>query len=768
MAAPIGGLYVDLRANNARFEEDLHAAQTTARQAAGRMGGHFGRFRRQAEASAQSILNLRNAMRLLTVIGVGGLGYQLTRTIKTAMDFESAVADLSAITGATGDDLKFLSDRAREFGATTTLSAVEAAEAFKLIASAKPDLLENLDALAEVTKQTITLAEASGTALPDAARTLGIALNQAGAGAKEAARFVNVLAAGAKFGASEVVDTAAALQKAGVSATGAGASFEELNAAIQILAANGIKMEEAGTALRNIFLNLQTQSDDKFNPALVGLAEAFQNLREESLTAGEAELLFGKRAFDAGNILIQNVGQLESMTAKLTGTNVAAEQAAVRFDTLTGDLKQLVSAFAEVQIQVGEKTTPSLRALVQETTAFLRDSERVEQVGRNLAVALGAIALQSVAAQAGLLSVGTAATTANTALVRLAATMAVIARRFAVIAAILLAFEGVQFAEEVGKGRKVIEGAAEATELFQKHLVPATERLREMGIAIEDIDATNLREVLAYITLLNQATAKGPYFKRRPPPPPTNPPGDGDGSNDRLDAIRESLYTEEEVIRASYEKRLGIIRDELAKGRATADEAYDLRVKLAEDLETRLTDLAERNAEQRSRIRQWETGDFLNYLAASTAGAAQHYRAAFQLNKIASLGIATVRGIEAVQSAYAWGASWGGPPGGAAMAAVALAATAANIAAINQAHFGGGTTPGAAGSVPTVGGQPAPQVPAIGATESGGGRTVTITFNIQTLDKTGVEDAIHAAKQPIVDVVQEAYDARAAVGGPLR
>ena len=72
---------------------------------------------------------------------------------KAATDFNKSMSNLSAITGATGKDLQFLRETALEFGATTTLSATQASEALKLVASAKPDLLSNAAALKEVTKR---------------------------------------------------------------------------------------------------------------------------------------------------------------------------------------------------------------------------------------------------------------------------------------------------------------------------------------------------------------------------------------------------------------------------------------------------------------------------------------------------------------------------------------------------------------------------------------------------------------------------------------
>lgn len=87
-------------------------------------------------------------------------------------------------------------------GRTTEYSASQAAEALKLMASAKPELLNTADGLTTATHSALILAQAAGTTLPDATKTLALSLNQFGASANQADRYINVLAAGAKYGSS--------------------------------------------------------------------------------------------------------------------------------------------------------------------------------------------------------------------------------------------------------------------------------------------------------------------------------------------------------------------------------------------------------------------------------------------------------------------------------------------------------------------------------------------------------------------------------------
>lgn len=301
-------------------------------------------------------------------------GFIIARSvIKSQIDFGQAVSDLSAITGAVGEDLEFLRQKSKEFGETTTLSATEAAEAFKIIASAKPDLLENVEALSLVTEEAIALAEATGETLPSAANVMASALNQFGKGADDASRFINVLAAGSKRGAALVGEMGEALKSVGVIASQAGINFEETNAALQLMSTRAIKGGEAGMQFRGVLLALTAQSRDEFKPEVVGLQTALQNLSDAGLDQGsKSVLLFGRRNLAVAKTLIQNRAQLAKLTTQLTGTNIAYEQQAIRVDNLSGDIKTLKSAYEGLELTIGAELNGALRNLTQAATDNVR------------------------------------------------------------------------------------------------------------------------------------------------------------------------------------------------------------------------------------------------------------------------------------------------------------------------------------------------------------------------------------------------------------
>ena len=331
-------------------------------------------------------------------IAAAGIGRVLGGIITTTKDFNKSMSELAAITGATGEDLDFYNEQAKLVGETTTLSASQAATAFKLIASAKPDLLETKEALVAVTGEAVLLAEAAGIDLTLAAETVGVSLNQFSAGADQASRFVNVLAAGAKFGSSEIGQTSEALEKAGLTARTAGVSFEEANAAVQMLAAGGLKGSEAGTALKKVFGELEKQTDDNFKPSVVGLETALLNLSDAGLTSTEISKMFGEEGKNAAILLSEGAPKFGALTASITGTSVAAEQAATNYDNLTGDMLRLNSANEGLAITIGEKLDPTLRAATEAASDFANDVNTFVKGGGLEDVATGAMAVAAALA----------------------------------------------------------------------------------------------------------------------------------------------------------------------------------------------------------------------------------------------------------------------------------------------------------------------------------------------------------------------------------
>ena len=303
---------------------------------------------------------------MAVIAALTGVVLKLNQLRNLSMEREESKADLKALTGLDDGDINWLEQKAIELSTTVTeegvrirQSATEILEAYKLVGSAKPDLLENRDALAEVTRETLVLASASGMKLTDAVDAATLSLNQYGADANEASRYVNVLAAGSKVGAAAVESITKVVQKAGVSAAASDVSIEQLVGTVETLAEKGIKNEEAGTALKNFFLTLQTGADE-INPKVVGLQTALENLNRKQMDATEIKKMFGKETFNVASVLISGAEKVKYYTDAVTGTNIAYEQAAIKSDTLKAKLDQVKNAMNEQGIELMKELNPAI------------------------------------------------------------------------------------------------------------------------------------------------------------------------------------------------------------------------------------------------------------------------------------------------------------------------------------------------------------------------------------------------------------------------
>ena len=276
---------------------------------------------------------------------VGALGAAFRNNIETARGFEKSMSQLSSLTGMVGNDLMKLKEYAIELGSSTTLSASEVADAFKMIGSQQPQLLASGEALKAVTKNAITLAEAAGIDLATAAQTLSTSINQMGGDSSNAERYINVLAAASQKGAGDIAWLGEAITKSGTTAKAVGTDYEELVANLEQLAKAGFDASTAGTALRSIIMNLEKQANQDFKPSVVGLTQAFENLGKANLDIVGYQQLTGKMFASQAKALADAAGEAKNMTTAITGTNTAEEQAKTNTDNLEGSIKALSSAW---------------------------------------------------------------------------------------------------------------------------------------------------------------------------------------------------------------------------------------------------------------------------------------------------------------------------------------------------------------------------------------------------------------------------------------
>lgn len=342
---------------------------------------NLAKARRQLDGFAKANLSAGGAIKQLSgslvsvaarfasvTAAVGALGAAFRSNIATAMGFEKSMSQLSSLTGMVGKDLEKLKGYAIDLGSSTTLTASQVADAFKMIGSQQPQLLQSGEALKQVTKYAIQLSEAAGIELATAAQTLSTSINQMGGDSSNAARFVNVLAAASQKGAGDIAWLGEALTKSATAAKAVGTEYEELVANLEQLAKAGFDAATAGTALRSIIMNLEKQSNQDFKPSVVGLTQAFENLGKANLSLTEYQELAGKLFATQTKVLAEAAGEARNMTEAITGTNIAEEQARTNTDNLDGSLKSLSSAWEGLNLHVNDSN-----GFLRECVDWLKD-----------------------------------------------------------------------------------------------------------------------------------------------------------------------------------------------------------------------------------------------------------------------------------------------------------------------------------------------------------------------------------------------------------
>ncbi len=354
------------------------------------------------ESVGDSIAGAGKKMMPLTTV-IGGLGIA---AVKTAADFDSSMSQVAAISGATGDDLQALRDKAREMGEKTKFSASEAADAMTYMAMAgwkSKDMISGIDGI-------MSLAAASGEDLATTSDIVTDVLTAFGLSAKDSGHFADILAAASSNANTNVSMMGETFKYCAPIAGALGFSAEDTAEAIGLMANAGIKSSQAGTALRTIMNNLAgdvkisgkaigdvtiatTNADGSMRDLSDILADcraAFGNLTE-SEKANAAESLVGKNAM-SGFLALMNAAPED--IAKLSGAidncdGSAEKMAATMQDNLAGQLTILKSQLQELAISFGEILMPAIRSIVSKIQDFVDKLNGMDEGTKQAIVKIG-------------------------------------------------------------------------------------------------------------------------------------------------------------------------------------------------------------------------------------------------------------------------------------------------------------------------------------------------------------------------------------------
>ena len=363
------------------------------------VGGKF-------EQVGQSITSAGKTLTTHVTAPIVGLG---AAAVKTAADFDEGMSKVAAISGATGDDLQSLRDKAREMGAKTKFSATEAASAFEYMAMAgwkSGDMISGIEGI-------MNLAAVSGEDLATTSDIVTDALTAFGLKAEDSCHFADILAAASSNANTNVSMMGETFKYCAPIAGALGFSAEDTAEAIGLMANAGIKGSQAGTALRTIMNNLAgevkisgkaigdltiatTNADGSMRDLSDILADcrtAFSGL-SESEAAAAAESLVGKNAMSGFLALMnaapEDIDKLSSAIENCDGT--AESMAATMQDNLKGQLTILKSQLEELAISFGELLMPAIRAVVSKIQGFVDKLNGMSEAQKKTILKIAALA----------------------------------------------------------------------------------------------------------------------------------------------------------------------------------------------------------------------------------------------------------------------------------------------------------------------------------------------------------------------------------------
>lgn len=363
----------------------------------------------KAEAAMSKFSSFANKAMTATKVAAGAATAALSAmagySIKVGADFEAGMSKVSAISGATGDELSKLTEKAKEMGAKTKFSATEASEAFQYMAMAgwkTEDMLSGIDGI-------MNLAAASGESLAKTSDIVTDALTAFGMAASDSSHFADVLAKASSNSNTNVAMMGETFKYVAPVAGALKFSVEDCAVAIGLMANSGIKASQAGTSMRQLFTNLVKPTDamaqamedlgismtdaegkTKSLDTLMGdLRQSFSGL-SEAQKAQYAATLAGQEGM-SGLLAIVNASDADFNALKTSIYNAdgAAEQMADTMnDNLKGSLTIAGSALEGFGIAIYEKIqTPLKKAVDAGTEDINRLSKAFQSGGLNAVVA---------------------------------------------------------------------------------------------------------------------------------------------------------------------------------------------------------------------------------------------------------------------------------------------------------------------------------------------------------------------------------------------
>ena len=382
MAVDVGSAVGYLDLDTSGFLAGLRSAQseadTTSKNIATKIGNNF-------QSVGKSLTSVGTTLTKSVTVPLTGIA---TVGLKTASDFESAMSNVKAISGATGEEFDELRQKAIDLGGSTAFSATEVADAMTEMAKAGWNTEQIIAGMGGV----LDAAAASGESLGTVSTIVANAITGFGMEAAESTQVADLLTQAANAGTIGINDLGESFKYIAPVAGSMGLSIEDVTTALSAMSMSGIIGSQAGTSLRGVLTRMVkptdqvaaamnelgivlTNSDGTFKSLDQILSEmrgSFSGLTDEQKTYYAATLA-GQDGM-SGLLSLLNVSQEEydEIAASMdNASGVAKETAEVMRDNLSADVEELMGSLESLAITLASLIVPALRDFVQWLTQLV-------------------------------------------------------------------------------------------------------------------------------------------------------------------------------------------------------------------------------------------------------------------------------------------------------------------------------------------------------------------------------------------------------------
>lgn len=345
------------------------AGSTSSFSKFGNVMGQVGTKMGLPVASLTSLVNPTTA----AIAGVAALGAAFVHTAKETEQFNVELNNLSTRLNVPKDQLKSFGDEAIELGNKFGKSGQDIVKQFNFIAQQLPGIEKDRKGLSDLTDAINLLSVGMGTDLETATNAAVTVMSKFRLAASDSTKVVNTLAEVSRNSGASLEYQSQVFEKVGAAANAINVPFNDIAAATGVLSSSFADAGQVGAGLLAMINKLGKQKDE-FNPAVVGLQKAVENLKAANLSYTDIASMVGPKAAQVTSVLIQEQDAFDKLAEKTNNTAAAEEMFGVKSEELGFIINKVKTMWENFLLKIGEsKVFQTIMGIIKDVITWIED-----------------------------------------------------------------------------------------------------------------------------------------------------------------------------------------------------------------------------------------------------------------------------------------------------------------------------------------------------------------------------------------------------------